>query len=595
MEKRKYKLRPVNRIFIIWLFFIFMLFVGITCSFSYTVQKKSIMMQCEMVMRDIFDIYYEKVYHFSDIYTPIYSADEHKRIMRSYFSREGEETLNAMERAELVSLLGDMIDQDGDILFIALYNPDAEYNFCLTAGGNSLKELWHDIPLGESADMKRMQLLGRYIWRDENGLAKSSFLIKGGAQVENGRGEILVGYNADIFDQAADVYGIEMSAAFVLTNENGVIYDSEGIRYEENFQTDWLGRKSAYHRDLQGRYYFTGMMQNNGRVFTAAYMIPWWQMVRKCGGAVVPFLLLLVCFSCFAVILYLYFNRQIFRKVEGIRKGLEIIGDNELDYRLKVTSLNDEFDEIANMVNLMAGRLKESKEKGYEMRIRQLRSELSQIQARFNPHFLYNTLEVIRGNLFRNGDMEDADYIEKLSRIFRSLTDAEPVVSIREEMSFCSLYMTLLQIRYHNAVDIVYDVEADVQECGILAYLIQPAIENYFMHALSEETEYHAMEIICELVSDECIRFVIADNGTGLSEEQLEAVNCRLRSQTERGRGYGLSGIAKRIRLFYGEEYGITLEHNHPCGVKVIIVIPRMTVEEHRRKLGILETEKENE
>lgn len=551
------------------------------------------MMQCEMVMQDIFDRYYEKVYHFSDIYVPIYASDENKRIMRSYFSRKGGQTLNAMERADLVSLLGDMAGQDREILFIALYNPEAEYNFYLMAGGNSLKELWQDIPLGESADRKRMQLLGRYVWQDENGIARDTFLIKGGAEVDNRKGGILVGYNADIFDRAVDMNRDEISVAFVLANENGVIYDSEGIRYDADFQTDWLGEESAYHRDGAGKYYFTGVMQNGGRIFTAAYLIPWKEMVANCGGAMAPFLLLLVCFTCFAVSLYLYSTRQIFRKVEGIRKGLEVIGNNELDYRLEVTSLHDEFDEIANIVNLMAGRLKESIEKGYEMRIRQLRSELSQIQARFNPHFLYNTLEVVRGNLFRNGDMEDADYIEKLSRIFRSITDAVPVVSIREEMSFCSLYMALLQVRYHNAVEIIHDIEADVQECGILAYLIQPAIENYFMHALSEDTEYHAMEITCELTAEEHIRFVIADNGTGLSEEQLEEINGQLHSQTEKRSGYGLSSIAKRIRLFYGEGYGITLGQNQPCGVKVIIVIPRMSIEEHQSRLGILETEEE--
>lgn len=592
MEKRKYKLRPINRIFVIWLFIIFLFFVGITCSFTYTVQKRSIMIQCEIIMQDIFDIYYEKVYHFSDVYMPIYSSDENKRIMSSYFERNGEENLNAMERAGIVSLLGDMMGQDGDILFIALYNPDAKHNFYLAAGGNSLKELGDDIPLGDSENMKRMQLLGRYAWQDENGITRDFFLIKGGAQVENGNGGIFVGYNAGIFDQVVNMDKVQISAGFILANENGVIYDSERIRYDEDFRTDWLGKKPAYRQDMEGRYYFTGVIRNGGHVFTAAYMIPWWEMVRNCGSAMVPFLLLLVCFTFLAVTLYMYSTRQIFRKVEEIRNGLEVIGNNELDYRLEVTNQNDEFDEIANIVNLMAGRLKESVEKGYEMRIRQLRSELSQIQARFNPHFLYNTLEVVRGNLFRNGDLEDADYIEKLSRIFRSITDAAPVVSIREEMSFCSLYMALLQVRYHNAVDIVYDIEANVQECGILAYLIQPAIENYFMHALSEETEYHAMEITCELMGDESIRFIIADNGTGLSEEQLKEINSQLHSQNAKRKGYGLSGIAKRIRLFYGEEYGIELEHNNPCGVRVIIVIPRMTIEEHQRKLGILEIEK---
>ena len=95
------------------------------------------------------------------------------------------------------------------------------------------------------------------------------------------------------------------------------------------------------------------------------------------------------------------------------------------------------------------------------------------------------------------------------------------------------------------------------------------------------------MDIACYLAEENGVCIVISDNGMGLSRESLEEINLQLRNADGGGSGYGLTSIANRIRLFYGEQYGILLEHNRPSGVRVIITIPRMSVEEHQRKLGI--------
>ena len=144
-----------------------------------------------------------------------------------------------------------------------------------------------------------------------------------------------------------------------------------------------------------------------------------------------------------------------------------------------------------------------------------------------------------------------------------------------------------MQLRYHDAVDITYEVEAELQQCGILAHLIQPAIENYFIHAMSDSTDYHELKISCEKTQEDRICFIIADNGSGILPDKLKELNQRLRNPEMDDKGYGLMSIAKRIRLFYGENYGIVLEDNKPCGTRVLITIPKMDKEEHLRKLGV--------
>ncbi len=588
MAQKKYSIRPVNKVFIIWLFTALILFAGVTCSFSYAVRRNSIMLQCEGIMGELFELYREKVYGFSNIYVPVFQSDTYENMMYSYFEREGEEVPSARERADLVELLGRMLNQDEDIVFIGLYNSGADYNYCMIYGENTLSELWPDIPKGNGADTESMQLLGRYTWQKDN-MTKSVFLIKGSAFSEKEDSCILVGYDADIFDKVVLRDTAKASAIYLLSNESGVIYDSEEIPYTGTFDTDWISGESGYDIDPQGKLWVTGSIRNNGRIFTAAYLIPWWKVFFISNQDTPLLLLLLAGFAVIALLLYFRSTRQIFQKVEWIQNGLETIGSNRLDYRLQLTGMDDEFDGIAQDINIMTERLETSIEQEYQMRIRQKWNELYQIQSRFNPHFLYNTLEVIRGKLFQNGDLENADYIEKLSRIFRNLTDAEPVSSIREEIAFCSLYMALLQLRYQDAVDVEYDIDPQLQECGILTHLIQPVIENYFVHAMSENNDWHVMEIICEKKEGGRISFTIADNGTGIPEEKRIEINQNLKQPDMKAQGYGLASIARRIRLFYGEDCGIELEKNQPCGIRVIITILEMSRQEHLMKMGIYE------
>lgn len=587
MAAKRFHIRPVSKVFIISILLALVVFAGITCYSAYAYQRDRIVLQCESALQSVFDLYYEKVYSLSELYVPIFQTEANEKLMRNYFTRSGSASLSYDERINLAMLLNNMMSRDPDIHFIALYNANADHNYCLTENSNTLRDMWTDLPQLSEAGSSRQQLLSLYTWETDYYEERHSFVIQGGSVPAGSNDKIFIGYDVGAFDRALRRSEVKDLATFVVINETGLIYDSSGLRYEEPYDVSWIVDESAVHRDLDGAYWFTDAMRNTGRVFTAAYMIPWGELIQR-GNLYTPFILLiLVAFTIFSLILYWLSAKRIFRRVEHIQEGLTVLGDNRLEHRLAVSANGDEFDEIAANVNAMAGRLKDSIEKETELRVRETAAELNQIQARFDPHFLYNTLEVIRGKLFRTGDLETADYIEKLSRIFRNLTDAAPVMSIREEIAFCSLYMSLLQLRFHDAVDVSYDIAAELQDCGILAHLIQPAIENYFMHALDETTDYHTLDITCEAIGEDAVQIVIADNGTGSDDERIGQINQRLLIPVISDRGYGLMSIAKRIRFFYGEGYGVHLEKNEPCGMKVVITIPRMSVDAHRRKLGI--------
>lgn len=104
-------------------------------------------------------------------------------------------------------------------------------------------------------------------------------------------------------------------------------------------------------------------------------------------------------------------------------------------------------------------------EKEYELRPQQVQLALRQIQVCFNPYFLYNTLELIRGKLYEHGNVQSTSYPEKLSRIFRNLASSKSFASIQKEISFCTLYALLLELRYKIAVSISYDIASELPAC----------------------------------------------------------------------------------------------------------------------------------
>lgn len=587
MKAKRYAVRPVNRIFATGLALVLILFAGISCYYAYVYETDAYVQKCELALRDVYEAYRKRVYSFMQVYEPAFGEERSESLMRAYFSRVGPDALDVQSRGRLVSLLGAMVNQDMDIDWIALYNPAADTNYYLARGGSQLMPLPGGFPYYGDDGGAKFALLGAAPWTDAGGVSRRAYVIKGGAIPASQAGSIFVGYSLAPLQKIAERAAVDAATAFLLLADGRVAFDSSGEWYGGAHAVSWLGAEKGVYRDESGKRWYAATIQDEGRPFAAAYIIPWGDLFLRGNVNTLRILAILVFFALFAQGLYALSSRRIARRVSQIRSGLSELGQNRLDYRLAISHSRDEFDEISEYINAMAALLQTTVEKEYEMRIQQLHLQLTQIQARFNPHFLYNTLEMIRGRLYEGGDRETADYIEKLSRIFRNLTDARSVVKIRDEIAFCSLYVALLQLRFDNAVDVACDIDPQVQPCGILANLIQPAIENFFVHGLDEAADSHELRISCVLDRAGDIRIQVADNGMGVPPGRLEEVNARLAAPGTAGGGFGLMSIATRIRLFYGEGYGVRMDRNEGGGTSVTMRIPRMSVEAHERKLTL--------
>ena len=203
--------------------------------------------------------------------------------------------------------------------------------------------------------------------------------------------------------------------------------------------------------------------------------------------------------------------------------------------------------------------------------------ELQLLQEQINPHFLYNTLDTIMWLAIDHQDDKVVEMVAALSGFFRtSLSHGEDKISIREELEHVENYLKIQQLRYGDIMEYSIDVPDEIKKNDIVKITLQPLVENALYHGLKKQREKGMIKI--SSVDDENnIFLIVEDNGVGMQPEQVVQINKEMYEDiwVNRTTGFGIANVNRRIKLYYGEEYGLILESEPDIGTKVIVVVPK--------------------
>lgn len=213
-------------------------------------------------------------------------------------------------------------------------------------------------------------------------------------------------------------------------------------------------------------------------------------------------------------------------------------------------------------------------------------TELTALQSQINPHFLYNTLESIRGQALMDDNFEIAKMVEALAAFFRySISGKGNLVTLRDELANINNYMLIQRYRFNNrfSMEIIIDEEDEAAYDFLIPRLIiQPVVENAIFHGLEEKLEGGKV-IIEVIVTESNLIITISDNGKGIDGRELKELGARIQSQDmqlddggsrQRNTGIALPNIHKRIQLLFGEEYGVHVYSTVGQGTDVEITVP---------------------
>lgn len=266
--------------------------------------------------------------------------------------------------------------------------------------------------------------------------------------------------------------------------------------------------------------------------------------------------------------------RELANAMQEFEKDTNNFEFKSIEGTAEITSLTESFEH-------MVVQIKELVEKVRQEEVTLRKTELKALQAQINPHFLYNTLDAIAWLCEEERHKDAVEMVNSLAKLFRiSISRGHELITIEKEMQHAKSYLKIQNFRYKNQFTYSFDVD---EEC--LNYLcnkitLQPIIENAIYHGIDRMVDEGKINIGIHQKGDRII-FTVEDNGVGMTEEQCEEI---LHKDVGDRVGIGIKNVNDRIKIYFGEEYGLTIQSELDEGTRVTISMPKITENDYGEK-----------
>ncbi len=208
-------------------------------------------------------------------------------------------------------------------------------------------------------------------------------------------------------------------------------------------------------------------------------------------------------------------------------------------------------------------------------------AELRALQSQINPHFLYNTLDSIRWKAEMAGATDISQMVTSLATLFRiGLSQGENIIPVSQEIRHVESYLVIQKMRYGDKISYTLDISPQVEHLYTVKLILQPLVENAIYHGIKESSHSGNVTISAQIDGD-TLQLQVLDDGLGIPQQQLVTLqSCLASGYSDSREGYGIFNVNERIRLYFGEAYGLTLESEWGKGTRATLRLPRITVSE---------------
>ncbi|GFP77686.1 sensor histidine kinase [Clostridium fungisolvens] len=231
-----------------------------------------------------------------------------------------------------------------------------------------------------------------------------------------------------------------------------------------------------------------------------------------------------------------------------------------------VYQYNDMIDNIQNLINRV-----------YKLQLKEKEAELKALQAQINPHFLYNTLDMIFWKSEKAKQTEISEMVYALSKLFRTtLNNGQDFILVKSEKEFIENYLLLQGKRFRNKLEYSVAIDDDILCYSIPKLIIQPFVENAIIHGTEADSDKSYISVTGSVVEENLV-FSIEDNGNGIDDETMNSLlnsNSNNTNHINKQKGYAIGNVNQRLSLYYGENYSLNMESKTGQGTKIMISIP---------------------
>lgn len=556
------------------------------CALSYEQKKSEILADVNIRLTQVGNAYQNLTEQFWESYLPIFeNRTTSYLLLRDYFAVPDDDGLTPVELHDISNVLAQIVVRDDRIQWIAAYSPVRKVNYIYYAASQTgtgvgiMEALPDDFPYMEQMQQKNnlMEIYGEI--ESERSQLRNTIAVAGGTPALT-KGVLLFGYGISQIQQFAEEnLPLESLQFEIISNEGRLLYHS-GEEHIELPEEIFQAGSGVFQTDTGKWYAMVDPFTTRGG--TVYYTIDWKELFLKSNASMPQLLTAILQLSALSILVLCLVMRTIQREARRIRDGLDALGQNQLDYRIGGNFYQAAFADIAHSINKMAESLKENIDKAYYYQLKHKEAEMQELQAKFNPHFLYNSLDVFRARCYENGDDETAELIAQTASVFRGFIGAQTFIPLQQELAFSQRYLAIYRARHNDAMQILYDIDKEVLQYGIIRNVLQPLIENYFAHGFDPSRQDNILQFRGYIRDEDTYVLTVEDNGFGMEEDALQTLNAHLQEPiaTEQ-ESYGLKNLHQRIQLYYGPKCGLVIRKNPTGGLIAELCVLRKKPEEN--------------
>ena len=336
---------------------------------------------------------------------------------------------------------------------------------------------------------------------------------------------------------------------------------------------DTFGASSGVSTAGNAVYGLSAPIFDGWRIFTVASM---GNLLSPVSDLRDQMILLTVIISIIAFCLSYLYARYSTRRIKTLAEQVRRVENGDLSVSCIVDS-EDEIGELQNSFNFMVRRISLLVDERYNLGKNLKDMELRALQAQINPHFLYNTLDMIAWKAMASGNQETVDIVVKLARFYRlSLSNGSDFLPLSDEVEHVRLFVELTNLCRSRNVQLNTEVAPNIADYPIMKLILQPIVENSLFHGLYELSDREGIIRMTAEQIGSYVQIQIADNGVGIEKSKLAELLAKKERpvvNTKHG-GYGIGNILERLRIYYDDRFTFQIESSILTGTTVTIRIP---------------------
>nr|WP_242622803.1 sensor histidine kinase [Lachnoclostridium sp. Marseille-P6806] len=434
---------------------------------------------------------------------------------------------------------------------------------------------------------------GKWVLYNEDGTLMLAKLIKE-LQTAKPLGYVRFSLKRPYIEKLTNNIGFGSNGSVIILDSSDHVLSGEMDEELEEKYRRMSGAKGSFEIRMRGMDYLAIYVRSSDSGWTTIGLIPNDDLYRDLRSFRNTVLGLMAMMTAACIGLARVLGRSFVHPIEDTEKALERFSTGDFSVRLR-EDRQDEIGQMNRMFNKTVADVQSLTYRVAQADILAREMEYKTLQSQMNPHFLYNTLDVINWMAFKKDETDICNMVNAVSNLMRiSISNKQAIISLEQELGYVKDYLYIQHIRYGNRFETIYDVDEALLSQMIPKLIVQPIVENAVVHGIESAEGMNIITVTVKRVSENDIGITIEDTGIGMSQEKIDSLLEDQKAEKENDSRYhtnlGIYAVNKRIKFLYGDTYGLKISSKPGIQTTVEIHIPYMENPEelHRKYYSML-------